>query len=961
MSNATPAPADWAAARALFDRLLPLSASERAAALADPALPPALRDEVQSLLAHESSSPTGFLSAARAAPEPPRPINRLGQRLGAWRVIQPLGSGGMGEVFEAQRDDGRYQGRAAIKLLKRGMDSQAVLSRFAQEQQALARLAHPHIARLLDAGVSGEGLPYFVMELVRGRPVDQACEGQPLAERLRLFLQLADAVAHAHRNLLVHRDLKPSNVMVDEEGRVKLLDFGIAKALDPLEGRPDATGTMAGERPFTPHYASPEQVRGEPVSTATDIYSLGVLLFVMLTGQRPYGRKALTAAEAARSVLEEEPTRASTVASVEPGWERTRRQLQGDLDNILLKTLAKAPAERYASVDALAADVHAYLDGRPVSARRASPGYVLAKWLGRHRAAALAATLGALGLLSGLAATLLQGRVVLALGALGMAAGLVLALVQARRAQLARDEAARSRDDAARHVVELRRLANRMVFDVNDALERGLTDGRRQLVHAAAQSLERQAGFGQMSDPERVELATALTRLARLEGHEFTNNLGNVPGALQRYDQALHVLELLAARQQDNAEWHGAMAGALEGRAAVLRTLLQCEEAQTSIARGAHHAARAAALAPEDMRWRALEYQTLAFMTDNAYPVVRFQGLVRLDDARQHLVAALAASQRLMDWAPKHMRALRLRASALRYETAHLAIEGRLDEALVVDDRGWAVLQHAFAAEDGDVARASDLVPSRIRTAITRRAAGRYNEASQAIAESLAHARRALNLDRADENLPRHLIASVQTTMDLLLHGEDPGPAEALYDEATPLLPPAPLGDPLQKRHWDLVWMDSLLAVACVRNGHADRAQPLAQRLRRVMEDDSLNLVEPVRALDAELAANIHIARAYAAAAVDAWDDVADACTAAKQQLAHMRALRDPRDAIEAIRAWQLTVRLARAPFGVTLPGAALANGLRAHAREMERELLARAFIRPGTYAESLWLATQPD
>jgi serine/threonine protein kinase len=272
------------------------------------------------------------------------------------------------------------------------MDSPVCWRAFALEQRALARLNHPHIAHLLDAGRTADGLPYIVMEAVAGRPIDLACAGLPVAQRLALFLQLADAVAHAHRALLVHRDLKPSNVLVTGEGQVKLLDFGIAKALDPLEGS-DGHTTVAGERPYTPHYASPEQVRGEPVGTATDIYSLGVLLYLMLTGQRPYGRGATSAAEAARCVLEEQPVRPSalTAESDQPGlaadpqWLATRRTLEGDLDNVLLKALDKRPEGRYASVDAFAADLRAYLAGYPVSARPAGWAYRARKFVGRHR------------------------------------------------------------------------------------------------------------------------------------------------------------------------------------------------------------------------------------------------------------------------------------------------------------------------------------------------------------------------------------------------------------------------------------------------------------------------------------------------------------------------------------------------------------------------------------------------
>ena len=258
----------------------------------------AVRRELRSLLAHAAAAEAGtggFLAqpaaaaavaavsavsaAAAAGPVDAPPTDRIGQRLGPWRSTGLLGRGGMDEVWSARRDDGAYDGHAAIKVLRQGLDSQRVLARFAQEQRTLAQLNHPHIAHLLDAGRTADGLPYFVMEAVAGQAIDRASSGVPVEQRLALFLQLADAVAHAHRQLLVHRDLKPSNVLVTAEGQVKLLDFGIAKVIDPMAGS-DGSSTLAGERPFTPHFTSPEQVHGEPVGTATanDIYSLGVLL-----------------------------------------------------------------------------------------------------------------------------------------------------------------------------------------------------------------------------------------------------------------------------------------------------------------------------------------------------------------------------------------------------------------------------------------------------------------------------------------------------------------------------------------------------------------------------------------------------------------------------------------------------------------------------------------------------------
>ena len=509
--------AHWPAIKALFESTADLPPAERASLIEAAALDAASHAELLSLLQHNDLAASGpsfmalpatHLLAGSAA--------HIGQRLGAWEIVRAIGSGGTGEVFEARRADGSFEGRAAVKLLKRGMDSAAVLQRFAQERQALARLSHPHIARLLDAGASNDGLPYFVLEYVDGRPIDDAVRGLTLEQRLDLFLQLTDAVAHAHRNLLVHRDLKPGNVLVDGDGRVKLLDFGIAKALDPLEGH-DGRTTVGGVRPFTPQYASPEQVRGDPVSTATDIYSLGVLLYQMLTGTRPTGRHATTPAEAAHSVLEEQPTRPSRLSAseaVDPQWLSTRKRLEGDLDNILMKALEKSPDRRYASVDALSADLAAYLHGHPVSARQATVGYVWAKFIRRNRWPVLAGALGGLGLATGLAAALLQGREAAALGVVGLAGGLGLALLQGRQAVLARDE-------ARRQLAGVKHITTELVFRFGDAIQQlpGGARAQEAMLKQTVASLDVTLKIA----PDDIELnalvASALGRLAQIQGN----------------------------------------------------------------------------------------------------------------------------------------------------------------------------------------------------------------------------------------------------------------------------------------------------------------------------------------------------------------------------------------------------------------------------------------------------------
>ncbi|HEX5042515.1 MAG TPA: serine/threonine-protein kinase [Candidatus Polarisedimenticolaceae bacterium] len=354
---------------------------------------------------------------ASAELEGPRVVQ--GAVFGSWEVVKPLGSGGMAEVFLARRITGEFEQLAALKLIKRGVDTDEIVHRFRQERQILASLDHPNIARLLDGGVTPDGRPYFVMEWVDGQPIDERCnrDRASLHLRLRRFLHVCRAVEHAHRKLVVHRDLKPSNVLIDASGRVKLLDFGIAKLLDPT-GSAAAPATRTAMRVMTPEYASPEQVRGEPATTAGDVYQLGLLLYELLTGHRAHALRDGSFTEIERVVCEQMPPRPSTAVGRIEGRSGTfvaprhlKHRLRGDLDNIVLKALRKEPDARYPTATALADDLERSLSGRPVAARAPTLAYRSGRFLRRHTVGVAAAALIVLALLAGLGTTLWQARI----------------------------------------------------------------------------------------------------------------------------------------------------------------------------------------------------------------------------------------------------------------------------------------------------------------------------------------------------------------------------------------------------------------------------------------------------------------------------------------------------------------------------------------------------------------------
>ncbi|CAN5748245.1 hypothetical protein BH20VER1_BH20VER1_15490 [soil metagenome] len=416
----TPAAERYSRMRELFQAVVDLPPAERAAML-ESQDDVALREEVGALLKADAQSdefgeePAFVLPPDLFAETNEGEDQLAGREFGAYRIIREIGRGGLGAVYLAARADDEYRKEVALKLIRRGLDTADILRRFRTERQILAQLDHPNIARLLDGGTSEDGLPYFVMEYVQGEPISTYCDlhGLKLNERLELFRKVCAAVTYAHQNLVVHRDLKPSNILVTPDCEPKLLDFGIAKLLTAEDEL--FTQTAPGLRAMTPDYASPEQIKGEKITTASDVYSLGVLLYELLTGQKPYRVKTRTSEEISRAVVEQEPHRPSTTPATDRdstvGSDSFRRSaLDGDLDNVVLMALRKEPERRYSSVAQFSEDIRRHLEGRPVIAHKDTFKYRATKFIRRNTIALAAAALLLLTLLGGIVTTAWQAQ-----------------------------------------------------------------------------------------------------------------------------------------------------------------------------------------------------------------------------------------------------------------------------------------------------------------------------------------------------------------------------------------------------------------------------------------------------------------------------------------------------------------------------------------------------------------------
>ena len=477
-----------------------------------------LRAEVDLLLAHRVSPTLDVMEhcaedAARLRTEvAPSAVN--GTRIGPYKVVQEIGHGGMGSVYLAERDDEHYRQQVAIKLINPGLRGEAIRRRFRNEMQILANLNHPNIARLFDGGETESGIPYLVMEYVDGIPINTYCDERELSteQRLQLFCTVCDAVRYAHQHLVIHRDIKPSNILVTSDGLPKLVDFGIAKLLSA--DTPSEVTVM----PFmTPEYASPEQVRGTSVTTATDVYSLGVVLYQLLSGHLPYHLKTRAPHEIVQAICDQEPARPST-----------RKRLHSDLDNIVLMAMRKEPERRYSTPQQLAEDIQRHLRGLPVRARHDTFSYRAGKFIRRQKVAVTAAALLLLTLVIGIATTAWQARV-----------------ARAERAQ------------AERRFNQVRQLANSFVFEVHDAVANlpGSTPARELIVQRGLNYLDSLAEDAANDRGLQRELAAAYEKLGAVQYTPTVAHLGDLQGALASHKKAAALREALVASDPSNRDF----------------------------------------------------------------------------------------------------------------------------------------------------------------------------------------------------------------------------------------------------------------------------------------------------------------------------------------------------------------------------------------------------------------------
>jgi serine/threonine protein kinase len=541
-------PEEWQRVRPILESALELDSAHRPAYLDGACADRSLRREVESLIAVHEQAGTGFLSSAPVSgflAEDEKRFRLLpGKRIGVYEIEEEIAVGGMGAVYRAIRADGQYQQRVALKIVRSELGAESTATRFRNERQILASLDHPNIAKILDGSTTADGLPYFVMEFIDGLPITAYCDQHKLTidERLKVFRTVCSAVHYAHQHLVIHRDLKPGNILVTSDGVPKLLDFGIAKILDPSLLAESAAATLAGLWVMTPEYASPEQLRGEAITTATDVYSLGLVLYELLAGRSAYRLAGHLPHEIARAVLETDPEKPSTAirrkgeiaekgqekAPLTPelisglradSLEKLQGRLAGDLDNIMLKAIRKDARERYSSADQLSEDIRRHLEHVPVLARKSTVVYRCRQYVLRHKVGVTAAALIFLSLLTGLALTLREARI---------------AHANELRAE--------------RRFNEVRKIANSLLFDVHDSIQtlQGATSARKLIIQLGLEYLDGLSAESAADPSLEKELAAAYQKLGDVQAGTTLGNVGDRAGGIASCRKAVKLREELS-------------------------------------------------------------------------------------------------------------------------------------------------------------------------------------------------------------------------------------------------------------------------------------------------------------------------------------------------------------------------------------------------------------------------------
>jgi tetratricopeptide (TPR) repeat protein len=749
----------WERLRDELDRLLALDPAARGAALAGlGASEPGLARELAELLDAATDAAAvdrPVLDRLRgdegggAAPPP--------ERVGPWRLEVEIGRGGMGSVWRARRDDGAFERTAAVKLVRAELSSDLLSRHLARERRILARLAHPAIARLLDGGTTGAGVAYLVLEHVEGERIDAWCDARalPLERRLALFLEVSAAVDFAHRRLVLHRDLKTANILVDADGRVKLLDFGIAKLLEADEGEGDWTA-LGLPRPLTPGWASPEQLRGEPLTTASDVYSLGVLLCVLTAGRPPHPvERTSSHAEQARRIAQAGRVRlpALAAAGAAPGVDRHR--LGGDLERIAAKALDPDPAARYRSVGALAADVERFLAGRPVEAHPPALAYRAAKFARRHALAVAASALAALLL---------------------VASGLI-SLAQAARAR-------REAERAARRLAEVRELAGSFLFEMETGLRElaGSTKLREQVVTTALRYLELLSAEA-ADDPALLDdLAHGYVKVAEIQGSPIEPNLGQPEAALASVGRAIASASRRVEIDPASPVGHERLALALRLRGDLENVFGRTTAASASFEEGLGAARRAADADPADLDRRRLIASLLQRLASADLTLGRTEQAVAAFEAN------LSEFERLAALDPARFDRSLLVANALLGHALQSA--GRGAEAIARHRRALEIADRRLAAAPDHPEARTDWTAVADRAILALLENGEVAEGRELAERSIALRRRIFEADRANVEATFDLATGSHWVGMAALEGDDLDAAAVAFAEAVRLFEP---------------------------------------------------------------------------------------------------------------------------------------------------------------------------